>query len=238
MAIYTPAQLKANGTPTEELSGSKLFTFDNPSSSAYFTLETVRNSQGVYDTGSATNAIGTYENFADSGYASTSASLTFDMVTAHPTGSFSINTLFFDMITGSLANTATTIYISSGSTAVNTAINIRDAVNNSGSLAPYVNNLQFITASVSSTNITLTFTGSDGLEGNNQFIVFGGSTSSFAGGANRNEDGDNNGLVTSSYIFGINVPPGESSFNFTPAATIAVSSSMLRGTGEYSLNIT
>ena len=46
------------------------------------------------------------------------------------------------------------------------------------------------------------------------------------------------GLVTSSYIASVVVPPGVSSFLFTPAITITGTTYRLRGTGAYSLSIT
>ena len=45
------------------------------------------------------------------------------------------------------------------------------------------------------------------------------------------------GLVTSSYIASVVVPPGQSSFDFTPAITITGTTYYLRGTGGYSLSI-
>ena len=64
MASYTADQLKGSGVPTEALIGNKTFTLTNPSSgSAYFTIETVRNNDGFYNSSSATNALGVYSNF-------------------------------------------------------------------------------------------------------------------------------------------------------------------------------
>ena len=60
MASYTYTQLYGSGSIGENLSGSKLFTFTNPSGSSYFTMETNRNNQGFYDSTSPTNFIGTY----------------------------------------------------------------------------------------------------------------------------------------------------------------------------------
>ena len=49
MASYTAQQLNGAGTPTEVLTGQKTFTLTNPlNSSAYFTVETVRNASGNY----------------------------------------------------------------------------------------------------------------------------------------------------------------------------------------------
>ena len=64
MASYTADQLNGSGVPTEILSGNKTFTLTNSSSgSAYFTIETVRENNGYYDSTSATNALGVYSNF-------------------------------------------------------------------------------------------------------------------------------------------------------------------------------
>jgi len=63
MASYTAQQLNGAGTPTEVLSGQKTFTLTNPlSSSAYFTVETVRNATGSY-ANKPTNALGAYATF-------------------------------------------------------------------------------------------------------------------------------------------------------------------------------
>lgn len=64
MASYTAEQLYGKGVPTEELVGNKTFTLTSPATgSAYFTIETVKNNNGVYDSNSATNALGVYSNF-------------------------------------------------------------------------------------------------------------------------------------------------------------------------------
>ncbi len=46
---------------------------------------------------------------------------------------------------------------------------------------------------------------------------------------------DRDTLITSSYISSIVVPPGLSAYTFTPTATVAISSSMLRATGGITL---
>jgi len=46
------------------------------------------------------------------------------------------------------------------------------------------------------------------------------------------------GLVTSSYIFGVIIPEGSSSFVFTPTASIATGSIYFRGTGNLTATIT
>ena len=45
------------------------------------------------------------------------------------------------------------------------------------------------------------------------------------------------GFVTSSNIFSLVIPPGASSFTFTPANTITGTTYYLRGTGNFSLTI-
>jgi len=60
MASYTYTQLYGSGSIGENLSLLKLFTFTNPSGSSYFTMETIRNDQGFYDSTSPKNFEGTY----------------------------------------------------------------------------------------------------------------------------------------------------------------------------------
>ena len=65
MATYTAGQLKGAGTPTEEISAAQSFVLTNPNKgSAYFTMETVRNANGYYDSTSPTNAAADYESFS------------------------------------------------------------------------------------------------------------------------------------------------------------------------------
>lgn len=60
MATYTYLQLQGTGSIGENLSGLKTFTFTNPSGSSYFTMETIPNYSGSYDSSSITNFIGNY----------------------------------------------------------------------------------------------------------------------------------------------------------------------------------
>ena len=61
MASYTADQLYGSGIYAEQLSGTKTFQFTNPSSgSAYFILEAVANSNGIYDSSSNTVASASY----------------------------------------------------------------------------------------------------------------------------------------------------------------------------------
>ena len=66
MASYTANQLYGAGTPIEALTAATTYTFtlSTPvsSGSAYFTVETVRNANGFYDT-QPSNSLGTYASF-------------------------------------------------------------------------------------------------------------------------------------------------------------------------------
>ena len=72
MATYTAAQLYGQGTLGEDLSGTKTFEFTNPSGSAYFTLETVRQPNGFYTGSTPTNAVGAWVVSASMGFVSSS----------------------------------------------------------------------------------------------------------------------------------------------------------------------
>lgn len=65
MASYTGNQLYGQGAPIEALTSGSSYTFSfiTPSSlsgSSYFTFETVRNNDGVYDYKTVKNAVGTF----------------------------------------------------------------------------------------------------------------------------------------------------------------------------------
>ena len=66
MASYTANQLYGAGTPIEALTAATTYTFTlgTPvaSGSAYFTIETVRNANGFYDT-QPSNSLGAYASF-------------------------------------------------------------------------------------------------------------------------------------------------------------------------------
>jgi hypothetical protein len=72
MATYTAIQLYGSGTLGENLSGTKTFTFTNPSRSAYFTLETVRQPNGFYTGSTPTNTSGSWVVSASMGFVSSS----------------------------------------------------------------------------------------------------------------------------------------------------------------------
>jgi len=90
MATYTDIGGSGKLT-TGNISGATTFTIVPPTSltgSAYFTLETVRNSSGSYDPTSPTNAIGAYGSFVNCGGLVTS-SYVFSVVVGEGTSSFS-----------------------------------------------------------------------------------------------------------------------------------------------------
>lgn len=68
MASYNSNQLNGKGTLIEALNSGSTYTFDitsSLSSSTYFTLETVRNPIGFYDSSSPTAIKGIFENYAN-----------------------------------------------------------------------------------------------------------------------------------------------------------------------------
>ena len=119
----------------------------------------------------------------------TTASLTISSASLAPfitlTGSFSVNGIII-AITGSTvpANTATTIFLASGSTPANTVTAIVTAFNVSKSIAPYSTTLQYITASTSgSTGLFFnSTTGVSGITANSYYVVSGSTTTNFTGG--------------------------------------------------------
>jgi hypothetical protein len=79
-----------------------IFTFNNPSGSSYFTVETVRNNQGFYDSSSLKNGEGFYSNFnrVSASHLVTSSYI-FAEVIPQGTSSFEFNPLVSGMPTGS-----------------------------------------------------------------------------------------------------------------------------------------
>jgi hypothetical protein len=79
MAAYTAEQLRGEGILSENLSGVKTFTFNNPSSSAYFTLETVKEENGYYNEDSPTNCDGIFNDGGEMGYVASSYIASFNV---------------------------------------------------------------------------------------------------------------------------------------------------------------
>jgi hypothetical protein len=68
MASYTANQLRENGTIGEDLSGLKLFQFNNLSGSSFFVMETIPGPNNLYYTGiTPPNFLGTYDVSASMG---------------------------------------------------------------------------------------------------------------------------------------------------------------------------
>lgn len=72
MSAYTYQQLYGSGSIGEDLVGLKTFTFENPSGSSYFMMETVRTSSGFYDTLSPKNFEGDYTTTSSMGLVTSS----------------------------------------------------------------------------------------------------------------------------------------------------------------------
>jgi len=115
----------------------------------------------------------------------TTASATVDIANlVNPTGSFVLNGITI-AITGALtpANTATTIYVASGSTPANSVAAAVVAINNSSSIAPYSASLLYVSASSATTNLTVfSKTNSVGVLGNTFTIISGSTTTTLSGG--------------------------------------------------------
>lgn len=74
MATYTSTQLYGAGVTGSNLTSGSTYTFvfTNPSESAYFVLETVRNANGFYDTGSQLSTSGSWVVSASMGFVTSS----------------------------------------------------------------------------------------------------------------------------------------------------------------------
>ena len=115
----------------------------------------------------------------------TSASAAFSIVPFDPSGSFIVNGITIQ-VTGSTlpANTSTIIYVTSGSTVNATATAISTAINASSSVSPYSASLLNISSSTATSNLTLTYVGSNGLTGNGIYFTSGSTTTYLSGGTN------------------------------------------------------
>ena len=102
--------------------------------------------------------------------------------------SFSINGITLYFTGSSVPNTTDTIYINTSSFAGNNLANYNVTASNifnfSSSVAPYSASLAYVSSSVNSIYFQLTYTGSNGLTGNNQYYNIGGSTYYLSGGTN------------------------------------------------------
>ena len=88
MATYTPSQLNGAGVVGENLSGTKIFTFQNAGNSTYFTLEAVRNADGFYTNSSPVVSVGTFNISASMLPGFVTSSNVFSLVVPPGTSSF------------------------------------------------------------------------------------------------------------------------------------------------------
>ena len=126
--------------------------------------------------------------------AATSASATIDLtyisasVEAVGSSSFGINGITFFFTGSTVSNTSTVIYVNTASFAASTATDYAVTASTvftfSSSVAPYSASLLNISSSTSTSNITFTYVGQNGLLGNSQYVVSGSTTTFFSGGTN------------------------------------------------------
>jgi hypothetical protein len=126
--------------------------------------------------------------------AATSASLSLNLtyvsasVASVGSSSFNVNGITFYFTGSTATNTPTVIYLNTSSFAASTVANYVATASAvftvSSSIAPYSASLPFISSSFSSPNITFTYTGSNGLTGNTNYLISGSTTTNFSGGNN------------------------------------------------------
>ena len=102
--------------------------------------------------------------------------------------SFGINGITFFFTGSNVSNTATQININTGSfnddLIADYVVSSSEIFSVSSSISPYNTSLQNISSSISSPNLVLTFTGNNGVNGNNQFFTSGSTNFNFTGGTN------------------------------------------------------
>jgi len=126
--------------------------------------------------------------------AATSASVTLNITniatqaSTAGSSSFGVNGITFYFTGSTETNTSNTIYINTASfaasTVANYAVTASAIFNISSSVSPYNTSLSYIASTPSSPNITFTYTGSNGLLGNLQYLTSGSTTTYFSGGTN------------------------------------------------------
>jgi hypothetical protein len=214
------------------------FTFQNPSSSAYFVIETITTSS-TYPEGTPKYMEGNWQvNNIKS-----QASVILDMAipsasyALNGSGSFSINTINFVFTGSAQINTNDIIYLDVSAFVDTTPIGFANEAftiyDNEYTNPPYDTYLIDIGAELTDSSIFFKYGGMDQAYGNTIPYSIEGIPGTFSGGSNYNF-----GLVTSSFIAGVVVAPGYSTFNFAPNITIPVGAIEFRGTGEYTVTIT
>jgi hypothetical protein len=170
------------------------------------------------------------------------ASVTLDMAipsasyALNGSGSFSINTINFVFTGSAQTNTNDTIYIDASTNAftdpISFAVETVNVYYANSSYSPYDTYLIDIGAAQTDSSIYFEYGGMDQAYGNTIPYSIEGISGTFSGGSNYNF-----GLVTSSFIAGVVVQPGYSTFAFVPNITIPVGAIEFRGTGEYTVTI-
>jgi len=216
------------------------FEFDNPSGSAYFVIETITTSS-LYPEGTPKYMEGTWTVNGVKTNASALADMTpvSESYELNGSGSISINTINF-VFTGSLPiNTNDTIYLdvsAFGDTTITGFLNeLSVSYYTYKYTAPYDTLLLNIEIDPFTylPQVFIYYAGNNQDEGNTIPYAVNGTPGILSGGSNYNF-----GLVTSSFIAGVVVQPGYSSFEFVPNITIPVGAIEFRGTGEYTVTIT
>jgi hypothetical protein len=213
------------------------FQFNNPSGSSYFFIETITTSsfytgntpkymEGVWDVYGA-------NTYAEGGFDMTPTSASYAL---NGSSSVSINGINWVFTGSAAAYDATNYYMDVSVFADTTTFGFisefMSAFSSWSSLfTPILDNIGFV--STADPLYTMYYGGVDQAYGNTIPYSYEGFTGTFSGGSNYNF-----GLVTSSYIAGVVVQPGYSAFDFTPNITIPVDTIQFRGTGEYTVTIT
>jgi hypothetical protein len=217
------------------------FEFDNPSEgSAYFFLETITTSS-LYPVGTPKYMEGTW----DVNGVKSNARITLDMNTPSASyvlvgsGSISLNGIEF-IFTGSggvdddynyyLDVTSWTPPVTIDSFVIELGAKFSSVQTNPPGLLVEISNDVYDPPTGA---IGFAYAGTDQTYGNTIPYSINGVFGTFSGGSNYNF-----GLVTSSFIAGVVVQPGYSTFNFTPNITIPVNTVEFRGTGMYTVTIT
>jgi hypothetical protein len=216
------------------------FTFNNPSGSAYFVIETITTSS-FYPEGTPKYMEGTWDVNKVNTYANVLMDLnpvssSYDL---NGSGSISLNGIEFIFTSSGGVDDDYNYYLDI--TSWTPPVTIDSFVIELGNKFSSVQtNPPFLLVEISNDNsnpptglISFSYVGSDQTYGNTIPYSINGIGGVFSGGSNFN-----NGLVTSSFIAGVVVPPGYSTFEFKPNITIPVNTIELRGTGMYTVTIT
>ena len=215
------------------------FEFNNPSGSAYFVIETITTSS--FYTGNTPKYMeGIWDVDGVISYASAFADMTLvsESYALNGSGSISVNTINFIFTGSAQTNTNDTIHLDVTAFVYTTLTGFATEFDNTYSTyngtPPYDTFLAVIGTDTGTyfPEIQFKYGGNDQAYGNTIPYAVNGVGGTFSGGSNYNF-----GLVTSSFIAGVVVQPGYSTFDFGPNITIPVGAIEFRGTGEYTVTI-